>query len=99
MQIWQGVPTAVGSGQQSLRRKVQAVAHSLRLSSPSWAATAQLMRNFCTFTGDLGVESGFWMFCQSLTKLFWEWILQAYRHRSTAAPKGDDNDTAPPSST
>lgn len=75
----QGVPTAVGSGQQSLRRKVQAAAHSLRLTCPSWAATAQLIGSFCTFTGDLGVESGFWLFRQSLTKLFGPWVVHGDR--------------------
>ena len=34
LHLSQGVPTAVGSGHQSLRRKVHAVAHSTRLSAP-----------------------------------------------------------------
>lgn len=91
----QGVPITEGSGQQSLRRKVRAVAHSLRLSSPSWQATAALMNSFCRFTGDLGVESGFWLFRQSLKKLFGDRLVSSrgacprrVRRRRLISPTG-----------
>ena len=88
LSITQGVPTAVGSGRQSLRRKMHAVCHSIRMTSPSWEATAALMGTFSTFTGDLGVESGVWTFQESLRTLFGPWV-EASDGSSTCAEAGD----------
>ena len=58
----QGSPAAVGSGRSSLRRKVHAVLHATRLSSPSWVAAVSCLNRTFSWTGDLGVESGLWRF-------------------------------------
>lgn len=89
----QGVPTAVGSGRQSLRRKVHAVVHSVRLSSSSWRAAAKILSSCVSWTGDLGVESGCWQFRQSLRKLFGEWVVQSGEDRG----KEDNNEAQEPS--
>ena len=75
--VSQGVPTAVGSGRQALHNKVHAVAHSVRLVSPSWQAAAALLNTTMTWTGDNGVESGFWLFKMSMRQLFGPWVVDA----------------------
>ncbi len=72
-----GVPAGVGSGRGSLRHKVHALAHSTRLMTHSWAAAAQCLTRTCTWTGDLGTESGVTRYAESLRSLFGEWVVQA----------------------
>lgn len=53
-----GVPTAVAAGRAGLRYKLRAMLHSMRLTSPTWAAVARLANSAFPSTGDLGTESG-----------------------------------------
>jgi hypothetical protein len=72
--LCQGVPTAVGSGKSSLRRKVHAVIHSQRLVSGSWREAIALHNSSFSWCGDMGVESGLWLFRQDVRHLFGPWI-------------------------
>ena len=83
LMLVQGVPTAVGSGKSSLARKVHAVVHSTRITSSSWRETVHIMNSTFSWTGDLGVESGFWLFRRHLSHLFGQWPIDedASQHR------------------
>eukprot|EP00974_Lingulodinium_polyedra_P022383 2159928-Lingulodinium_polyedra.AAC.1 len=69
----QGVPTAVGSGRGSARRKLHAVVHSQRLESAGWPSAAKLLNSTVTWTGDLGAESRFWQMRATAPELFGNW--------------------------
>jgi hypothetical protein len=77
LNLSQGVPAAVGAGRQSLRRKIHAVAHSVRLQTKSWRDAVSLLNSTLTWTGDMGVESGFWTFRQDLGILFGDWVKES----------------------
>ena len=69
--MFQSVPTALG--RTSLKHKVHALGHALRLTSQSWQNVGKLLRSTLTVTGDLGTESRFPYFAASLRSLFGEW--------------------------
>lgn len=96
LHLSQGVPTAVGSGRQSLRRKVHAVAHAVRLSCSSWRGVADMLSSTMSWTGDLGVESGFWLFRQSLRKLFGQWVVDADADADAERRHADDSNGGDP---
>jgi len=75
--IFPAVPTGVGSGCASFKHKLHAIAHSLRLTSPSWSGVSSLLSATCTWTGDLGTESRLCLFKGSLLDLFGQWPRQA----------------------
>jgi hypothetical protein len=75
--LTQGAPCAVGAGRQSLARKVHAVVHSTRMYASSWRAAVSLMNGTFTWTGDQGVESGFWLFRRHMKNLFGRWPMEA----------------------
>eukprot|EP00959_Pyramimonas_sp_CCMP1952_P447345 9366565-Pyramimonas_sp.AAC.1 len=50
-------PTALGTRQSGLPRKLRAVVHSLRLESTSWAMTSALSSCFLGLTSDMGTEA------------------------------------------
>ena len=77
LHLSQGVPTAVGAGRQSLRQKIHAAAHSVRLHTKTWKDAASLLNATLSWTGDMGVESGFWTFRQDLATLFGDWVRQS----------------------
>ena len=80
LQLTQGAPVGVGSGEGSARRKIHAVVHSQRLQSQSWPSAVALMNRTCTWTGDCGTEANFWRFRSSLKELFGTWVLPAADH-------------------
>ena len=82
--IWQSVPSALG--RSSLKHKVHAMAHALRLTSGSWQSTARLLRSTLTFTGDLGPESKFPLFACKVSALFGDWC----RHEAGALGDADN---------
>jgi len=47
----------VGSGKQSLIRKVHAICHATRLSSPSWKDAVSVLNSTASWTTDQGTES------------------------------------------
>ena len=71
----QGVPTAVGSGRQSLNRKMHAVTHATRLVNMSWKNTVGMINAHVGWTGDMGTESGVAGFRAHLRTLFGQWPL------------------------
>jgi hypothetical protein len=74
MCLEQGVPTAVGSGKMSVKRKLHAVTHSERLHCPSWKSTVASLNSTFTWTGDLGTESGMRQFKGRVQMLFGDWV-------------------------
>ena len=79
LNLLQAAPAAVGSGRQSLHRKVHAVAHATRLTCKTWLDTVKLMNGCLTYTGDLGTESGFPTFKKHMRQLFGQWVIDADR--------------------
>lgn len=75
--VWKaGVPAGVGSGCGSLRHKLHALLHSLRLEAPSWRAAIELLNSTVTWTGDLGTESGIVKHCESARNLVGPWVVE-----------------------
>jgi len=89
--LTQGAPCAVGAGRQSLARKVHAVVHSTRMYSSSWRAAVSLMNGTFTWTGDHGVESGFWLFRKRMKNLFGPWPMEADAMPDDEDPKAHRN--------
>ena len=83
------VPTGVGSGCASMLHKLHAVCHSLRLTSQSWSSTATLLSSTCTWTGDLGTESGFCRHRGSMLALFGGWVQASDRRTAGLEPNGE----------
>ena len=64
----QGTPVAVGSGRSSLKYKIHACTHSVKLASRSWRRACEQMTRTCTWVGDLG-ETGISQVKTDLRKL------------------------------
>ena len=86
-----GVPVGVGSGHASLRHKAHALAHSTRLMCNSWREVAECLNRTCSWTGDLGTESGLTRFAESLRSLFGRWVVDS-DHGTTGMTSGSDED-------
>ena len=72
----QGTPVAVGSGAQSVKYKIHACTHSVKLTSRSWRRSCEQMTRTCTWVGDLG-ETGVCKFNTNLKTLMGEWVMHA----------------------
>ena len=72
----QGTPVAVGSGRSSLKYKIHACTHSVKLTSHSWRRACEQMTRTCTWVGDLG-EKGISQVKTNLRKLMGEWVMNA----------------------
>lgn len=51
MVLSQGVPSTVGSGRQTLDRKVHAILHATRLTHPSWKQAVAGLNSTASWTG------------------------------------------------
>ena len=76
LMLEQGVPVSVGSGKSSLRYKLRATSHSVKLSCKSWYRTAECLRRTATWVGDLG-ECGVTKAKTNLKTLMGDWIVDA----------------------
>jgi hypothetical protein len=76
LELTPGVPTAVGHGRASLADKVHCLAHSCRLTSPTWRDCAKLLSSTVSWTGDLGTEAGVAGASTSLLALFGPWVAE-----------------------
>ena len=72
----QGTPVAVGSGRSSLKDKLHACTHSVKLTSGSWSRACELMTRTCTWVGDLG-EKSIARVKTNARKLIGQWVLDA----------------------
>ena len=80
----QGVPVAVGSGKASLKYKLRAVSHSIKLNCKSWRRTAEQLNHTATWVGDLG-EVGVVKLKTNLKTIMGNWIVDADSNGDTAA--------------
>ena len=76
LSLEQGTLVAVGSGRSSLKYKIHACAHSVKLTSRSWSRACEQMTRTCTWVGDLG-ETGVSQVKTNLRKLMGEWVMNA----------------------
>ena len=72
----QGTPVAVGSGRSSLKDKLHACTHSVKLTSGSWSRACEQMTRTCTWVGDLG-EKSIARVKTNARKLMGQWTLDA----------------------
>lgn len=82
----QGVPVAVGSGRSSLKYKVRATAHSVKLGCKTWYRAAEQLHHTATWVGDLG-EVGIAQLKTNLKTLMGHWITES---DSNSNPVCDD---------
>jgi hypothetical protein len=75
LELVPGVPTTIGSGRASLAAKLHCLVHSCKLTSRTWRDCATLINSTCSWTGDLGTESGVVKATSSLPLLFGDWVL------------------------
>lgn len=87
LQLEQGTPVAVGSGRSSLKYKLHACAHSVKLTSLSWRRACEQMTRTCTWVGDLG-ETGISRVRTNLRQLMGEWVVHADIEADAAADEG-----------
>jgi hypothetical protein len=74
LELVPGVPTTVGSGRASLAAKLHCLVHSCKLTSKSWLECVSLLNSTCSWTGDLGTESGVSAARSDLRQLFGNWV-------------------------
>lgn len=72
----QGVPVAVGSGKSSLKYKLRATSHSVKLNCKTWRRTAEQLTHTATWVGDLG-EMGVCNIKSNLRSIIGDWIEEA----------------------
>ncbi len=71
--------------------RLDARAHSAGLVTHSWAAAAQCLSRTCTWTGDLGTESGLPRIAESLRSLLGEWVIHADANAHAVGGENDDD--------
>ena len=92
LHITQGVPVGVGSGRSSLKYKMHASCHSLKLFCAEWRNVAFLWNSTVSIVGDLG-ESKVVNFRSNLKDMFGDWIVaedESVRVAEAAEPFADE---------
>ena len=76
LKLEQGTPVGIGSGKASLKYKMRACVHSVKLTAQSWMRACEQMCRTATWVGDLG-ESGVVKVKTNLKKLMGDWVMHA----------------------
>ena len=70
----QGVPAALGSGCASLKHKVHAILHSVKLCSKTFRDACRALNSTVSWVGDLGVERLITTVHLNASELMGDWV-------------------------
>ena len=99
LELVPAVPTTVASGRASLAAKLHCLTHSCKLCSRSWRDCVRLLNCTCSWTGDLGTESGVAAASADIRTLFGPWVVDvdaADDPPGGSGAEGNDSDSDSP---